>query len=166
MKIKDFFSNTLYVQIWVEHIKVTMIEDNNVFSEKPLLAIKTDHKGKRTVVAVGNAAETIQDAEIINPFKHPRLLLAQFAMGEKLMQWIFHQLHQTKLFKPAPRVVIHPLEKLEGGLTDIERRAFEEMALGAGARDVVVYEGTELSIHNFDYAHLKKHYSSVNSNRS
>ncbi len=48
------------------------------------------------------------------------------------------------------------MEKLEGGLTQIEFRAFKEQALGAGSRDSVVYLGPELSIYNFDYDDIKK----------
>ncbi len=153
---KNFFSNTLYIQVWTHQIKVTVIETGEVFSERPLVAIQVNNKGVKSIVAIGHAATKTQNAEVINPFEHPRLLLADFVVGEKLLQWIFHKIYQKKPFKPAPCVVIHPLEKLEGGLTDIERRAFKELALGAGAQDVVVYQGAELSIQNFDFKALKK----------
>ena len=38
-----------------------------------------------------------------------------------------------KLFSMSPIIVVHPMEKIEGGLTGIEHRAFRELALGAGA---------------------------------
>lgn len=46
-----------------------------------------------------------------------------------------------------PVVVIHPMEKIEGGLTEIERRAFQELATAAGARETVVHEGTEIPLY-------------------
>lgn len=38
------------------------------------------------------------------------------------------------------------MEKAEGGLTMIEIRAFREMGLGAGARDVAIYQGNNALI--------------------
>jgi rod shape-determining protein MreB len=45
----------------------------------------------------------------------------------------------------TPRVVIHPLGNPAGGFTQIERRAFREMALGAGASIVHVWTGRPLT---------------------
>jgi rod shape-determining protein MreB len=42
-------------------------------------------------------------------------------------------------------VVIHPLEKIEGGLSQVEERLFHELAVGAGASKVVVWAGAPLS---------------------
>jgi rod shape-determining protein MreB len=47
------------------------------------------------------------------------------------------------------------MEKLEGGLTIVEERAFKELAIGAGARDVIVYQGSELTIHDFNFDNIK-----------
>ena len=93
--------------------------------------------------------------EVINPFSHPRALLADFALGEKILQNIFQMLQYKKLVAASPLVVIHPMEKTEGGLTVIEHRALRELAIGAGARDAIIYQGPQLSIHNFDFEQLK-----------
>ncbi|PCJ29561.1 MAG: rod shape-determining protein MreB, partial [Gammaproteobacteria bacterium] len=58
---------------------------------------------------------------VINPFKHLRTLIADFGLAEKIIQHGIRQVHQSRL-KPAPRVVMHQLEKIEGGLTEIEVR--------------------------------------------
>ena len=42
--------------------------------------------------------------------------------------------------------MIHQLEKTEGGLTDIEDRVLRELALGAGAREVVIYLGDKIDV--------------------
>jgi len=42
------------------------------------------------------------------------------------------------------------MEKTEGGLTVIEHRALRELAIGAGARDAAIYQGPQLSIHDFE----------------
>ena len=45
----------------------------------------------------------------------------------------------------SPRVVMHPLGDPAGGFTQVEIRAFHEMALGAGASDVRVWQGRALT---------------------
>ena len=48
-------------------------------------------------------------------------------------------------FVLSTTVVIHPLEKIDGGLTPIEERLFRELAIGAGASKVIVWAGAALS---------------------
>jgi rod shape-determining protein MreB len=48
------------------------------------------------------------------------------------------------------------MEKTEGGLTIIEKRAFQELAISAGAYDVVVYLGNEIFIKDFNYEAIKR----------
>ena len=64
-------------------------------------------------------------------------------------------LHKGKFLRPSPTVIIHPMEKLEGGLTMIEDRAFRELALSAGAREAVLYLGEPLPTHDFDLEKVK-----------
>jgi rod shape-determining protein MreB len=40
---------------------------------------------------------------------------------------------------------MHPLEKIDGGLTQVEERLFHELAVGAGAAKVFVWVGAPLS---------------------
>ena len=49
------------------------------------------------------------------------------------------------MFSVSPRVVLHPLGDPEGGFTRIEVRALHEMALGAGAAEVRLWQGRALS---------------------
>ncbi len=145
-----------YVQIWENQIKVTDITTGKFFDEKAIMAVEKISKGEK-VVAFGNKAMQIQgnDIQLICPFSHPRVLFSDFSAGVILLNNIFEQLFEKKLFKASPQVVIHPMEKTEGGLTLIEERTFQELALGAGARDVVVYQGSPLQIHGFNFEKIK-----------
>lgn len=156
-KFINSFGTTMYVQIWEKRIKVTNIKTGKLYDEAPLAAVETINKGKKTITAVGNNAALVmgKNIEVINPFSHPRVLFSDFHVAEKLLQNIFKLLTGEKILTLAPAVVIHPMEKTEGGLTMIEERAFRELALGAGARDVVVYQGPALPIHGFDYEVIK-----------
>ena len=157
-KIADRFRATVYLQIWEHRIKAVDIQSNSVFEDQPLVAIKTGEKGAKNVSDIGSAAKlkaADADFEVVNPFSHPRVLFADFHVGEKLLQLVFKQLLGSKLLSPAPAVIIHPMEKTEGGLTMIEKRALIELGMGAGARDVLVYEGQELSVQDIDFEALK-----------
>ncbi len=158
--LEKFFSNTIYVQISVDLLKAVAIDYDTVFCEKPLIAITEDKKGIKKVAAIGNVAATISNAVCINPFKHPRTILADFSAAQRLLQQVIFELHTHKFLKPSPAIIIHPIEKLEGGLLELERRAFEELALGAGARDVVVYQGEALDVTKINFSELKKQYKS------
>ncbi|NMP16335.1 rod shape-determining protein [Thalassotalea sp. Y01] len=131
------FGSTLYVQIWENRIRVVDIQTNKVFDEKPLLQLETRKNGEKKIIAIGNAAYV----NPLNPFSHPRALLSNFFVAERLLQEIVKQLVGNKFISPAPAIIIQPMEKTDGGLTMIEIRAFKEMALGAGARDVAVHQG-------------------------
>ena len=142
------FGSTLYVQIWENRIRVVNVETNEVFDEKPLLQIEMGKNGAKDVTAFGNNAFI----NPLNPFSHPRALLCDFFIAERLLQLIVKKLLGKKFILCAPAIIIHPMEKNEGGLTMIEIRAFKEMGLGAGGRDVAIYQGKstlELSQINF-----------------
>lgn len=47
--------------------------------------------------------------------------------------------------KRSPAVLIHPLEMTENGLCQVEVKILRELALGAGAYKVEVWEGEELT---------------------
>lgn len=143
---RQLFANQLYVQIRENELALTDLATGKVWREEPLMAIKHEWNITR-ILAVGSEARRRQaaDVELINPFSHPRTLLKDFIAAEKLLQLAFRQLNQSSVFRPSPSVIIHPLEKTEGGLTEVEERAFRELALGAGARGVLLWQGRALS---------------------
>lgn len=146
--------STIYVQIWENRIKAVNLSNGKYFDEKPLLAFTSNSKGVHTVKAFGNNAGSCHcdDCEIINPFSHPRSIIANFTIGEKLLQLVFKELFEkNNLLKARPRVIVHPREKLEAGLTQVEERALKELAIGAGARDTKVYVGIELAQFEIDF---------------
>lgn len=79
------------------------------------------------------------------PFTTKRLLVGQFMTAQDALKRGFKEIFSGKWFFPSPAVVIHPLEKIEGGLSEVEDRVFKELAAGAGARKVTVWVGHELS---------------------
>lgn len=161
--LASLFSEDLYIQIWENRLCVRCKTQPDIFDDVPLIALRQLPKG-RVVEAIGSAVYKLQhqvDIEISNPFSHPRQLLADFHKAEKLLQCAIKTLFTDNFFgRPSPRVIVHPMEKLEGGLTLVEVRAFKELCEGAGARDVVVYTGGDFDKQNFDFDEIKKSFGS------
>ena len=84
----------------------------------------------------------------VNPtesFTTNRLLVGQFAVAESALRKGIKDAFRSRWLSASPVVLIHPIEKVEGGLSEVEERVFRELAASAGARKVVVWTGPELS---------------------
>jgi rod shape-determining protein MreB len=55
------------------------------------------------------------------------------------------QLQEGGWFSISPILLMHPMEKTEGGLSQVEERILQELALGAGARRAVIWVGQALT---------------------
>jgi rod shape-determining protein MreB and related proteins len=77
-------------------------------------------------------------------FSHPRMLVGNFTVAQECLKAAMAEARGSMIALSVP-VVIHPLEKIEGGLTQVEERLFHELAMGAGASKVVVWVGDPLS---------------------
>lgn len=140
------FIPTVYVQLSPERLTVRNAKNGETISETPELAIARDPKPR--VLGVGAEARLQQastSVEIVNPFAHPRSLVSDFTTGEQVLKGFLGRLLGKSLFAVSPKVVMHPLGNPEGGFTQIEVRALQEMAMGAGAAKVSVWQGRVLS---------------------
>lgn len=154
--LKGLFSGTVYIQIWEERIRIALVGSDNVFDERPYIALANTNSKTPIVRAIGDEAYKLRvSTEVSNPFSHPRLLINGFQKAEKVLQHGIKAVCKNKLFPPNPIVVLHPREKLEGGITDVECRMFRELALGGGARAVYLHIGQELSSESLDISQVK-----------
>lgn len=77
----------------------------------------------------------------IEKFSNERLVVANFQNAEMLVRSVLKELLQIKSFlQPSLRMLIHQLEKLEGGLSQVEIRALRDIGEIAGGRYVKVIE--------------------------
>lgn len=158
--IRGLFSHDLLVELSEKKIVIRMmgkVGKEFILEYEPYLAIETI--GKKSIVkCVGTEAkhQSGKYIDVINPFCHPRSFVADFYVAEKLLQHGLNQLQTSKFFKPAPRIIMHQLEKTEGGLTNIEERVLRELALGSGARDVVIYVGAKLDSEKETFDEVKR----------
>jgi len=116
-----------------------------VFDESPTVAIKTDANGKKSIIEFGNKALILLKPDTIscNPFSHPRTLLVDLLVAQKLLEYSFKQVKSSTIFSPI--VIIHPMEKVEGDLVTVERQGFITVGKNAGAKYVLTYVGDEYS---------------------
>jgi len=79
-----------------------------------------------------------------SPFTHQRMVVGNFSAAQECLKSALSEVRGSG-FAFITSVVMHPLEKIDGGLSQVEERLLHELALGAGASRVVVWVGAPLS---------------------
>lgn len=114
--IGKLFANTIYVKIYRNRLDLRQIES-----------------GDDTTVTASA------------PFSTERLLIGQFAEAAEGLSTGIKELRDVRWYAPGPSVIMHPMEMIEGGLSQVEDRVLGELATEADARIVSVWVGHELS---------------------
>lgn len=68
------------------------------------------------------------------PFSHPRMLVGHFLAAELAVKAAVAEVKGSKLFHTT-RVLMHPMERLEGGLTQIGPQALAKWPSGRACAD-------------------------------
>ncbi|MFZ5841509.1 MAG: rod shape-determining protein [Pseudomonadota bacterium] len=136
--LSKLFSATVYVAVRRREL---LIRDSRTGKAVRLpAAIALDPEGK-TIIAVGANATKQSPSQVHWPFDHPRIVIADFQLAEKLLQAALRELFEQSFMRPSPVVVVQSLDDWEAGLSQIERRALLELCYGAGAREVFLWQG-------------------------
>jgi rod shape-determining protein MreB and related proteins len=154
--MRRFFVRTLYIKVSPDLLSVHDPETGAAISDVPEIALSRGPGHE--VVAVGRDARrhaADPSVRVLNPFAHPRSMVSDFTAGERLLKAFLSRIKGRSLFSRSPVVVLHPLGEHEGGLTAIEVRAFREMALGAGAVKVTIWQGRSLADHELLTGHFE-----------
>lgn len=77
------------------------------------------------------------------PFTTQRLLVGAFEPAAETLRTALRRTRRHSLLRPA--MLLHPLERIDGGLSEIETRVLVELAASVGAATCVVHVGPELS---------------------
>ena len=135
------FSNDLSIDLGTANTLIYVREQGVVLDEPSVVAIRQDRGpgGPKSIAAVGAEAKamlgrTPGNITAIRPLKEG--VIADFTVTEKMLQHFIHKVHETRFFRPSPRVLIC----VPCGSTQVERRAIKESAAGAGAREVYLIE--------------------------
>lgn len=139
-RILGFMSNDISIDLGTANTLIYMRGRGIVLNEPSVVAIRHDNaRGQKSIEAVGTAAKrmlgrTPEHISAIRPMKDG--VIADFTTTEKMLQHFIRQVHQSKLLRPSPRVLVC----VPCGATQVERRAIRESAAGAGARKVHLVE--------------------------
>jgi len=139
-RFRGMFSTDLAIDLGTANTLIYVRGQGIVLNEPSVVAIRQDRAGgAKTVVAVGEEAKlmlgrTPQNITAIRPLKDG--VIADFTVTEKMLQYFIHKVHEARMVRPSPRVVIC----VPCGSTQVERRAIRESAAGAGAREVYLIE--------------------------
>lgn len=129
-----------YIRINRERISVRNVSSGDSFECRALVGIDSANR----VVSVGLPVSP-DAVKQLNPFEHPRVLVDDFTIAEKVFAYAVRKVSGMSLLSPSPIVVVHPDLELDGGLAAIESRVLSELSEGAGARKTVVHYGPVLS---------------------
>jgi rod shape-determining protein MreB len=140
-RIRGIFSNDLSIDLGTANTLIYARGQGIVLNEPSVVAIRQDpgRGGAKSVAAVGEEAKqmlgrTPANITAIRPMKEG--VIADFTVTEKMLQYFIHKVHESRLIRPSPRVLIC----VPCGSTQVERRAIKESAAGAGAREVYLIE--------------------------
>jgi rod shape-determining protein MreB len=138
---RNYFSNDLAIDLGTANTLIYMRDRGIVLDQPSVVAIRQEGgpNGKKIILAVGQDAKQMLgrvpgNIEAIRPMKDG--VIADFTITEQMLKHFIKMVHETKLLKPSPRIIIC----VPCGSTQVERRAIRESALGAGASQVFLIE--------------------------
>lgn len=127
------FSNDMGIDLGTANTLIFVKGKGIVLCEPSVVAIQ---KGTSNVLAVGDEAKkmlgrTPENIVAIRPLKDG--VIADFEVTESMLRYFIRKVHNRNgFFSPRPRVVIG----VPSGITEVEKRAVEDSAHHAGAREV------------------------------
>jgi rod shape-determining protein MreB len=140
-RFRGLFSNDVSIDLGTANTLIYVRGQGIVLNEPSVVAIRQERGpgGPKSIAAVGMEAKrmlgrTPGNIIAIRPMKDG--VIADFTVTEKMLQHFIRKVHETRFFRPSPRVLIC----VPCGSTQVERRAIRESAAGAGAREVFLIE--------------------------
>jgi rod shape-determining protein MreB len=139
--LKSYFNDDLAIDLGTANTLIYVRGKGIVLDEPSVVAIRQEGgpNGKKVIQEVGLAAKqmlgrTPGNITAIRPMKDG--VIADFTVTEQMLKHFIKKVHDSRLFKPSPRIIIC----VPCGSTQVERRAIRESAIGAGASRVYLIE--------------------------
>ncbi len=105
-----YFSNDLSIDLGTANTLIYLSGHGIVLDEPSVVAIREDSGGgRKSVAAVGTEAKnmlgrTPGNITAIRPLKDG--VIADFTVTEKMLQHFIHKVHESKIIRPSPRVLV------------------------------------------------------------
>src|SRR5574344_2043036 len=137
-KLIGFFSNDMAIDLGTANTVVSVRGKGIIINEPSVVAIQSEKHGKDRILAVGQEAKqmigkTPLNIKAVRPMQDG--VIADFEMTERMIRYFIEKAHSRKSFI-RPRVIIC----IPYGITQVEKKAVEESAMSAGAREVFLVE--------------------------
>ncbi len=151
-KIYQKFSKDLSIDLGTSNTRVYTKDKGIILNEPSVVAINTRND---QIVAIGKTAKSMigktpPHIEIVRPLV--KGIISDFEVTEKMLKYYIDQAFKLDFsMLPRPRIVMSvPLD-----ITEVERKAVEDAALSAGAREIFLIEesmaaavGARMNIHD------------------
>ena len=137
-KLIGFFSNDMAIDLGTANTVVSVRGKGIIINEPSVVAIQSEKHGKDRILAVGQEAKqmigkTPLNIKAVRPMQDG--VIADFEMTERMIRYFIEKAHSRKSFI-RPRIIIC----IPYGITQVEKKAVEESAMSAGAREVYLVE--------------------------
>ncbi len=99
-------------------------------------------KNEAQITDVLNGKSTREKSNI--EFSNDRLLIADFYKAISFLKSLINKVKKDSLVKRYNSILVHPMELIEGGISEVELRIFVETFESVGGRVVKVWDGEEL----------------------
>jgi rod shape-determining protein MreB and related proteins len=137
-KLIGLFSNDMAIDLGTANTIVSVKGKGIIINEPSVVAVQSDKHGKDRILAVGQEAKqmigkTPLNIQAVRPMQDG--VIADFEMTERMIRYFIEKAHSRKSFI-RPRIIIC----IPYGITQVEKKAVEESAMSAGAREVFLVE--------------------------
>jgi rod shape-determining protein MreB len=137
-KLIGLFSNDMAIDLGTANTIVSVRGKGIIINEPSVVAVQSDRQGKDKILAVGQEAKqmigkTPLNIQAVRPMQDG--VIADFEMTERMIRYFIEKAHSRKSFV-RPRIIIC----IPYGITQVEKKAVEESAMSAGAREVFLVE--------------------------
>ena len=129
--LSSYFNDDLAIDLGTANTLIYLRGKGIVLDEPSVVAIRQEGgpNGKKVIQEVGIAAKqmlgrTPGNITAIRPMKDG--VIADFTVTEQMLKHFIRKVHNSRLFKPSPRIIIC----VPCGSTQVERRAIRESAEG------------------------------------
>lgn len=136
------FSRDIAIDLGTSHTRLFIKEKGIVMHEPSIVAINTR---TNQILAVGHIAKDMvgkTPPHIVTTRPLSKGVISDFEVTEKMLKYFVDTIHEESFtIVPRPHIVMSvPLE-----ITEVERKAVEDAAIGAGAREVSLVESPILA---------------------
>ena len=137
-KLIGLFSSDMAIDLGTANTIVSVRGKGIIINEPSVVAVQKDRNGRDRILAVGQEAKqmigkTPLNIQAVRPMQDG--VIADFEMTERMIRYFIEKAHSRKSFI-RPRIIIC----IPYGITQVEKKAVEESAMSAGAREVYLVE--------------------------